>query len=551
MSWTADSVTLIERAPMSRRRFLGGTAAGLTGAAALSLVGCGDDDSSQNPTQASGTRGSTASQPTAAPQPKRGGTWNRGAGNNIALASLPYQEAGTLAGGGSAAANDLGLIWGQLVRLAEDKLAWEPDHAKEWQLASDGKSIKFTIRDDIYFHSGRKFTTKDIAFGLEQLKDPKWKAGTTYNLNPVAEYNVIDNYTMQWTFKPNSPTVFEFMSIFRMADQDTFDQIPKGTLVGTGAFKWASFDPVKGASLEAYEKYHLGRPLLDKIQYTIFADAAALAIALETGQIDDSALSPEESVRFYDNKKFNTVKLPSGSGMTPITLRTDLDPLQDKRVRQAISFLLDRQRYQQEGFLPKFDELGRLPFPTISPAYDKELDQPIYDRNRAKDLLRQAGFPNGLSTPIKIDTLPIRAYSPAIAQLLQQEGQAVGLKFEFAPLEYNAMLDRFYKGQLDNLWVGFGDASSALSPAAAVRTSSTIGNDAVHHYQDSEWVAARDSVRDGASSVADYKRFNNAYLDGAFQFPLSRAVPVNFESSRIHIVRSFLGTPRYNKVWVG
>jgi peptide/nickel transport system substrate-binding protein len=255
---------------------------------------------------------------------------------------------------------------------------------------------------------------------------------------------------MQWEFSRANPTVMEFMSLFRMVDMETFDQISTGKLLGTGAFKWTSFDPVKGATLEAYDKYHLGRPLLDKIQYTVFADAAALAIALETGQIDNSALVPEEAVRFYDNKKFQVVKL-AANGMTPITFRTDLAPTQDKRVRQAIGFLLDRERYQQENFIAKFDELGRLPWPTVSPAYDKELDKPIYDRARAKELLKHAGFPNGISTPIKIDALPIRACSPAIAQLLQQEGREVGLKFEFAPLEYNAMLDQYYQGKLDNV----------------------------------------------------------------------------------------------------
>jgi peptide/nickel transport system substrate-binding protein len=533
---------------MNRRNFLATAGAGVAGAAALGLVGCGDDDDARKTTPAAG--GSAAAGATSATaKPKQGGTWKRGAGGNIALASLPFQEAGTLAGGGNAAAAGLGLVWGQLVRMSETKQEWVPDHAKEWKVADDGMSIKFSIRDDIKFHSGRQFTTKDIAFGLDQLKDAKWKSAATAGLNPVAEYTVIDDYTMEWKFKRANPTIFEFMSLFRMVDMDTFDKIAQGTLNGTGAFKWTSFDPVKGATLEAYEGYHLGRPLLDKIEYTVFADAAALAIALETGVIDDSALSAEEAVRFYDNKDFKTVKFPA-NGMTPITFRTDLDPLKDKRVRQAIGFLLDRERYQQENFVGKFDELGRLSFPSISPAYDKELDKPIYDRQRAKDLLKEAGYANGISSPIKINTLAIRAYSPAIAQLLQQEGKEVGLNFEFVPLEYAAMLDRFYQGKLDNLWIGFGDSGNVLSPQADVRISATIGNDIIHHYTDPEWVAARDAVANGDATPAAYQRFNKAYLDGAFQLPLARSVGVNFEGKRINIVRDFLGNAVYHKISV-
>ena len=529
----------------NRRSFLVGGAATAVGAAAFPLVGCGGDDDA--PQEAPVAQATAGAQPTLAAQPKQGGTWKRGAGGNIAIASLPFQEAGTLSTGGNAAVAPQGLVWGQLIRMGTDKLEWLPDHAKEWQIAADGMSMKFVIRNDIVFHNGRKFTTKDIAFGIDQLKNDKWKSAATNGYNPIAEYKVVDDYTMEWTFKRKNPTVMEFMSLFRMVDPDTFDQIPQGKFNGTGAFKWVSFDPVKGATLEANEKYHLGRPRLDKIEYTIFADAAAIAIALETGVIDESALSPEEAARFYDNKKFATVKLPGGNGGTPITFNTDLEPTKDKRVRQAIGFLLDRERYQQETFVGRFDELGRLPWGPLSPAYDKELDKPIYDRARAKDLLKQAGFPNGLPTPVKINTLPIRAYSPAIAQLLQQEGREVGIKFEFLPLEYNAMLDRYYQGKLDNMWVGFGDSASPLSPQAHISVSATLGNDNVHHYTDPAWVDARAAVINGGT---DYKRLNQAYLDGAFQLPLARSIGVNFESSRIHLVRNFLGGIEYHKTWV-
>jgi peptide/nickel transport system substrate-binding protein len=529
---------------LNRRSFLATSAA--AGAAALALMGCGSDDNKKSAPVA-GT-GSPVAAGSASPtqQPKQGGTWRRGAGGNIALASLPYIDAGSLSGGGNAAARDPGLIWGHLTRFAEDKLDQLPDHAKEWEIAKDGMSVKFVIRDDIFFHSGRKFTTKDIAFNLDEVKKDKWKTSQAARVNPVAEYQIVDDRTMVWKFSRPNPPVLDFMATFRLADMDTIDKIASGTLIGTGAFKWSKFDPVKGATLEAYDKYHLGRPLLDKIEYTVYADAAALAIALETGEVDDSALSPEESVRFYDSKKFTTVKLPSTGGTQPIGIRTDLEPLKDKRIRQAIEFMFDRERYQKENFLGRFDELGRIPWPPFSPAYDKELDKPIYDLARAKALVREAGFPNGVPTPIKLDTLPIRPYSPAIAQLLQQDGREVGLKFEFVPLEYSNMLDRYYKGALDNMWIGFGDSGSPLSPGTSLLFA-TLTDGAVTHYDDPEYLAARKAIVEGGT---DYARFNRAYLDGAFAPVLSRPIGVNFESSRIHISRNFLGWTQYHKVWV-
>ncbi len=532
--------------PFRRRKFLAGGAAAITGAAALPLVGCGDDDDDDGGDAATAAPPGQATREQETEEPKRGGTWRRGAGGNIALASLPYIDAGTLAGGGNAAARDPGLIWGNLVRIAEDDVSYVPDHAKEWEISPDGQTIRFVIRDDIYWHSGRQFTTKDIAFNLEAVKDEKWRTSIGYRLNPVAEYEVIDDYTMEWTLvRPNAP-VLDFMAVFRLADEETFDQIGSGVLVGTGAFRWTNFDPVRGATLEAYDRYHLGEPYLDRIEYTIYSDAAALAIALETGEVHDSALSAEESIRFYDNDQFETVVLPSTGGTTPLGIRTDLDPLRDKRVRQAIGFMLDRERYKEEDFLGRFDELGRLPWPTFSPAYDPELDEPIYDLDRARDLLSEAGVTPSSPVTIRMNTLPIRAYSPAIAQLLQQEGRELGLNIEFEPLEYQNMLDRYYQGQLDNMWIGFGDSGSPLSPGTSLLFS-TILDGAVTHYDDPEYLEARQAILDGGT---DYDRFNRAFLDGAFALILARPVGVNFESQAIHIPRNSLGWVEYHKVWV-
>ena len=133
-----QDLTLGETPGVSRRRLLGIAATGLAGAIALPLVGCSGDDSTAPVAGAStgaGAGPSTATPPSAE-KPKQGGTWNRGAGGNIALASLPFQEAGTLAGGGNAAAAPPGLVWGQLVRMSETKNQWEPDHAKEWTTLS-------------------------------------------------------------------------------------------------------------------------------------------------------------------------------------------------------------------------------------------------------------------------------------------------------------------------------------------------------------------------------------------------------------------------------
>lgn len=544
----------LHQRPFPRRNFLRGSSFAGAGLATAALVGCGNDDDDDNgngqtPADGETPQNGTTPEPAAtdeAPAERPGGTWRRGAGGNIALTGLPYIDAGTLAGGGNAALRSEGLLFGTLVRIAEGSLDFEPDHADEWEWSSDRQSITFHLRDDIYWHSGRQFTADDVAFNLEEIKKERWATGHAARLNPLTGYEVIDPQTIRFDLIRPDAMVMEFASKFRLADMETIDQIENGVIVGTGAFKLERLEPIQGATLVANERYHFGQPLLDTIEYTIFDDPAALAIALETGEIDDSELSSEEAVRFYDDDRFETVLLPPSGGTTPIGFRTDMPPVDDPRVRQAIGFLLDRTRYQEDEFVGRFDELGRLYWSDFSPAYDAELDEPIYDPDRARDLLRDAGYPNGISEPIIINTLPIRPYSPAIAQLLQQEGREVGLNIEFAPLEYSDMLDRYYNANLDHMWLGFGDSGSPLSPAASLLFN-TLTDGAVTRYDNPEYLEARQAILEGSD---DYDRFNQAFIDGAFAHVISRQVYVNFESERIHYVRNGLGGAVWHKTWV-
>lgn len=541
------------RQGFSRRTLLRGGAATGLGFASLPLVGCGnddDDDGNDNgngadPTQANGN-GTDPTQANGNGDPQAGGTWQRGAGANISLEGLPYIWAGNLYQGGNAALRFQGLIWGTLVRPSETESDFEPDHAESWEWSEDRESITFTLREDIEFHSGRQFTAEDVAFNLDQIEDPRWETGHAARLNPVDNYEVVDDFTIRLNLVRPDALALEFANTLLIADRESIDDISDGVLVGTGAFEMDSYSAVQGATLVANPNYHLGAPLLDSIEYTIYDDPAALAIALESGEIHDSQLAEEEAQRHYDSGDFNVVELPPTGGVIPIGMRADIPPTDNKLVRQAIGMLLDRERYQDEGFLGARGQLGRLYWSPDSPAYDAELDEPIYDPQRASDLLAEAGFADGLPDPVVINTLPPRPYSPAIAQLLQQEGQDVGIDFQFEPLDYDNMLDRYYAGDLDNMWVGFGDSGSILSPGASLLFN-TLTDGAVCNYDDPDYLAAWDDLASGGD---DYDTYNELFIDGAFNHVLERPVGVNFERDSIHYTRDFMGQPVWHKMWV-
>ncbi len=523
---------------VGRRSMLRGTAVAGAGLAGAVLIGCGSDDEADG----GGSDGGASD----------GGILKVGTTSTPNFVRVPLNTAGN-----NTHFNQTYSLFNRLVRVGKSELQAEPgdysdltrmvnqdfdigpDLSPSWETPDDLTWV-FKVRKDAKFHSGRAMTAEDIAFTFEAIKDEGVGGGGSplhlMSAN-LGEINAVDDETVE--IKLTRPTGYfgTLAAQTNIADRDTLDQAEDGVLVGTGPYKFENFDPNRGFDLVANEDYHDGRPRLDKIEFTLFADAAAAGLALETGDLHWSVVGvggPENEARILQSADHYGV-IGTGQGGRVFRMRADLAPTNDKRVRQALTMLVDRARITEE-FAGTFDVAGVLPWQPSSAAYNAEMDKPNFDPTEAAKLFSAAGISGAT---LKADILPERLDAPALAQLLQQELAAMDITLEITPREYTEMITLQTTGTFEHMIIGFGNWIKSGDPAVTVlfsdsydgRMNAPSETDVALRErpgikEEVEWLDMIEAAKNG--EVEDWDAWNAKYLEVAWSTVLFRQYAAAF-----------------------
>jgi peptide/nickel transport system substrate-binding protein len=305
------------------------------------------------------------------------------------------------------------------VGYGEYKIA--PDLAEKWEISDDGLVYTFHLRE-AYFHdippvNGRKLVAEDVVATMERIKNlPGHQVAL---LEPVEKIEAKDEKTVVFTLKrPFAPFLNNmanhFMWILPKEAIDGEIDLAK-TAIGTGPFMLKEWElNVKRTFVRNPNYYEKGKPYLDKIEFLIVPDQGAHIAAFRTGKAEAiDRLTPDQLKTL---KKSNPDawlwKELSGTHVQTL-MNTNREPFQDIRVRKAISMAIDRKKAVDSIFGG-----GELSGPINStlgdwvlPKEERESLQP-YDPEKAKQLLAEAGYPNGFDTTI----LTTEATGPQIAR---------------------------------------------------------------------------------------------------------------------------------------
>lgn len=495
---------------ITRRQFLIGGGAVL-GAAGLLLSGCGEEGDA-----GSGGQGASGGK-------KTGGTLRVGITSDIDPASIPYRYAG----------GNNWVTYSVFETLVEyvDGLDPQPLLAKEWQLNDDATSLQLILRDGVTYHSGRPFTAADVKFNLDKIREKGVSSQFTALATNIESITINDDHSLTLKFSRPSPNIFDLLAMVPMADKEMLDRVKEGTLVGTGPFRFQEWQPKVGFQLQRNPEYWQdGKPYLDAIDAKVFPDAQALALNLESGDIEyTAALDGVDAKRFEDRDDIILeVQDESGSGQY-IGLNTKKEPMTDPRVRQAINYALNRQRYLDEVLF--YGKPYVLPWPTYSPAYDEDLASSVeFNLDKAKQLLAQAGYPNGIQGEIPVNLLATRQWAVRIGEILQADLEKIGVKIKLEPTEYATMLDQLSKGTFHPMWIGFGYGFAGLHPWSALQLAFAIGVRNSSNYDSEEYKTAVQGLATAVTESerkAAYERVNRAFLDGTFVLPFASSPNVN------------------------
>jgi oligopeptide transport system substrate-binding protein len=296
----------------------------------------------------------------------------------------------------------------------DQTLTITPALAEFWKAARDGLTWTFTLRKGVRFHHGREVTAEDVVYSLTRLLDPRIRSGAADlfstikgarefregRVKTVAGLVAQDRYTVQITL---DEAVAPFVAVLavghaKIVPKDVVEQLGDafGTQpVGTGPFKLERWDRGKEISLVANAEYFGGSPRLSRLVYRIFLGEQFDAMYAEflRGNLEDTPVPPREDRRSLSGPRYIYVKRPMIS-VRFYGLNTRLKPLDDRRVRQALLYAINREAIIDEVFLGRYTPAhGILPPGTL--GFNPRLRGYPYDAQRARALLAEAGYANG------------------------------------------------------------------------------------------------------------------------------------------------------------
>ena len=453
-----------------------------------------------------------------------------------------------------------------LERVTDVDFTVEPVLANGWERPDDTTWV-FDVRTDSVWHTGRPFDIDDVHYMFEAIRDENVAGGGSPSFLMSANLDVgeaVDASTYRLTLTQPTGYIETLLEATNLVDRETYDRrIDDAVVVGTGPYTFENYDPNRGwdqlphADFAADNNHPIftgGAPQLDKIEHTLFADAAAMALALEAGELDShQGLGiglPEVEERLLENEDF-TAQTGWGVGGRVARFRADSEPFRNKLARQAVLMLIDGPRIQRE-FAGKFDIPGRMHWQPGSVAYKEgsgaALDphpmgvDPDAARAEAGRLFDAAGFTGGET--LKLDILPERLDAPALAQLLQQEVAAFDINTEINPREYTEMITLQSTGTFDHMILGFGNWIKPGSPAVTVLFADSYngrGNAPVDENvplaerpgisDEPEWLDMVQQAQDG--TWTDWTAWNEKYLDVAWSTIVFRQYEVNFHRNEL------------------
>lgn len=365
------------------------------------------------------------------------------------------------------------MLVGEYLIWVDAHLVLHPRLATSWRPLASGRRWRFSIRKGVSFHDGTPLTAADVVASFDRITDPQIASPAQNALKGIlskGNTERIDDHTVD--FHLDGPVVdfpyfvteltYNSQILPKNYEVGSYEKKP----VGTGPFMLVKYVPQESATLKKNPNYwRRGLPYLDAIQITYYKDTQAEVLGLQAKSYDVMFNTPFQGAQALlkdQNIKFDFYPVAAPRA---IHMRTNSKPFNDKRVRQAFAFAMNRPQIIQALFKGHADIGNDNVFAPVFPTYVK-IPQRRQNLSKAKELLRAAGYPNGVSFPAL--AMPGYLELPQYAQLVQSMAAKVGIRFKL-----NVMTPAAYYGSGKNqpwLSVPFGltEWSPRGTPAALI-----------------------------------------------------------------------------------
>ena len=311
-----------------------------------------------------------------------------------------------------------------------------PAIAEDYSISEDGTEYSFTLREDVSFHNGETVTPEDVLYSIQKAID-----SSIIGYDEIDHFEIADDGKLVITLKQSDQN---FIPTLTQAIVPENAEDLEHSPIGTGPYKLTEYEEQDHITLEKNEDYWGTPAHLDKITIKFATDQAELYLLFEAGSIDGFGASAatlsqldEDSVNLYVTTS-NAVQL--------LALNNDFEPFQDQRVREAINYAVSADEIIDIAFYGYGTKVGSGLIPALSRYFNDELvDVYNQDLEKAKELLAEAGYEDGLSFTIAVPSV----YQAHIdtAEVIVNELAAAGINAEIKQVDWATWLETIYQNR--------------------------------------------------------------------------------------------------------
>ena len=388
-----------------------------------------------------------------------------------------------------------------------------PAVAEKYELSEDGTTYTFTLRDGVKFHNGQTVTAEDVVYSINRCAavPEGQEKPLVAAFSAIRSVEALDEKTVTVTIAQRDLEFISYMTAAIIpagyADQATAP-------VGTGPFKFVSRTPQENFIMERFEDYWGTPAWLDKVTYKICENADALVMNLNGSSIDLCAhLTSAQAAQLNSNFKVleGTMNL-----VQAIYLNNQAKPFDNQLVRQALCYAIDRQ-----GIMDMVaDGHGTAVGSSIYPAFTKYFLPELVDKyphsvEKAKELLAQAGYPDGFDMTISVPN----NYQPHMdtAEVVAEQLREAGINVTIQPVEWSTWLDTIYNGRQFQATVVGVDAANMTARAMLERFTSDYAKNFINYSSPAYDALFQQAINatDEATQTDLYKQMETMLADTA------------------------------------
>lgn len=374
--------------------------------------------------------------------------------------------------------------------------------ASDYSISEDGLVYTFTLRDNVVFHNGQSCTTDDVIYSFETCAATSVTSAVVTALSTITDISAQGN-TITITLSAPNPDFISYVSSVYIMPKGYTEQ--STAPVGTGPFRFVSRSVQENFILERNQDYYGEGAKLDKVTYKIYEDNNALFTALNSGALDLVAHLTIDQV----NNLSNGYEVLEGTMnlVQALYLNNAVEPFDNELVRQALCYAVDVDSMLELTADGHGTKVGSSMYPAFGKYFDPQLAEAYpHDVEKAKELLKEAGYENGFSFTI---TVPSN-YQPHVdtAVVLVEQLKAVGIDAQIQQVEWNTWLTDVYGNRdFQSTVCGF-DASTLNASAMLARWVSDNDKNMINYNNPlyDETFAQAQSSTDEAEQTALYKQ---------------------------------------------